>query len=201
MVMFMKNQAQDGGPDWSITQNLLTVGNHWREQKEKSPQSLGQPLRVVLFASWLTGIRYRLDELVTNPATREQATRMGLLEGDTIPCFQWDPAAEKHQKFQQEPLTLQVAKDTIDQLQKLIIHPNVSGRFHPLRKLTPNMSSEVIPWQLQIQNRTQEAQASYQLITRFVRSGVTHLVACTLRPSKLGRSPLAVAVDRMISEL
>ena len=71
------------------------------------------------------------------------------------------------------------------------------GRFHPLRKLSPEMASDVIPWTLEIQNKSQEAQAVYQLISRLVRSGVTHLAASTLRPSKLGRSPLATAVDKM----
>ena len=42
--------------------------------------------------------------------------------------------------------------------------PQRVGRFHPLRKLTPDMSSGVIPWTLTALNRTQESQAAYQQV-------------------------------------
>ena len=80
-------------------------------------------------------------------------------------------------------------------------HRPAAEAHHPSQRDWAVPPASEIPWQLQIQNRTQEAQAACQLITRFVRSGVTRLVACALRPSKLGRSPLAVAVDRMINDL
>ena len=43
MVIFMKNKSQqeDQGMDWSVTSQFLTVGNHWRETKEKKSEELG----------------------------------------------------------------------------------------------------------------------------------------------------------------
>ncbi|CAE7293723.1 unnamed protein product, partial [Symbiodinium pilosum] len=168
-VIFMKNKPDtDQAVNWSITNQLLSVGNHWWERKAQGPKALRQPLRTVLFSSWLTAIKYRINEFTSNPSVKDQ-----------------------------DPLTVADTLQTLDQLQKIIIHPNVIGRFHPLRKLTEGMVSDVIPWTLEIQNRTQEAQAAYTLIGRLVRNGCTHLAASTLRPSKLGRSPLAIAVDKM----
>ena len=206
-VKFMKNYkptttaATDNQPDWTVTSQLLSVGNHWKTRKERDPKSLSQPLRTVLLSAWLTAIRYRIDELKTKPATKEIAVNMGILENDHFPYMQWNPEESRHVKVDQAPLSIKEALQVLAQLQQLIIHPNTVGRFHPSRKLTSEMASDVIPWTLEIQNRTQEAQAVHQLIGRLVRSGVTHLVSSTLRPSKLGRSPLATAVDKMLQEL
>ncbi|CAE7734477.1 unnamed protein product [Symbiodinium pilosum] len=204
-IIFMKNTASESSskqiPDWIVTKQMLTVGNHWRDRKAKDPKSLGQPLRTVLFSSWLTAMKFRIDDFQANPSQKEVAVQMGILGEDGFPYLQWDPETSKHVKIQQEPLSIEAALQILQQLQTLIVHPNVIGRFHPLRKLTENMVSDVIPWTIEIQNRTQEAQAAYSLIGRLIRSGCTHLAASTLRPCKLGRSPLATAVDKMIQEL
>ena len=48
-IIFMRNPVQTADssqtPDWSVTKQLLSVGNHWRDRKAKDPKSLGQPLR------------------------------------------------------------------------------------------------------------------------------------------------------------
>ena len=153
-VIFMKNHkpatpaTTDALPDWTVTAQLLSVGNHWKSQKERDPKSLTQPLRTVLFSSWLTAIRYRIDELSSKPATKETATAMGILDNDHFPYMQWNPEESRHVKVEQAPLSIADALQTITQLQRLIIHPNTIGRFHPLRRLTPEMASEVIPWTL-----------------------------------------------------
>ena len=95
---------------------------------------------------------------------------MGILEGEAFPYLQWSPEDNKHLKAAQDPLSITDAMQVLDQLQQLIIHPNVIEHFHPLKKLIPDMASDVIPWTLEIQNRTQEAQATYQLVRRFVRN-------------------------------
>ena len=77
-VIFMRNKSQAAGtmPDWSVTSQLLTVGSHWKDRKEREPQSLTQPLRTVLFSAWLTGIKHRVAELQSNPTMQEQAAQM-----------------------------------------------------------------------------------------------------------------------------
>ncbi|CAE7557571.1 unnamed protein product, partial [Symbiodinium pilosum] len=90
----------------------------------------------------------RIDELSSKPATKETATAMGILDNDHFPYMQWNPEESRHVKVEQAPLSIADALQTITQLQRLIIHPNTIGRFHPLRRLTPEMASEVIPWTL-----------------------------------------------------
>ena len=82
-IIFMKNTASEPSskqiPDWSVTKQMLTVGNHWRDRKAKDPKSLGQPLRTVLFSSWLTAMKFRIDDFQANPAQKELAVQMGIL--------------------------------------------------------------------------------------------------------------------------
>ena len=139
LVVFMRNRDPKLSPDQdlSVTQQLLTVGNHWRQVKEKDPNSLNQPLRTVLLSSWLTAIKLRVQEIQTNPAAKERAAASGILENEMIVCLQWDPQESKHVKANQEPMPLTDCLQVLDQLQALIVHPNVVGRFHPLRKLAP----------------------------------------------------------------
>ena len=189
--------ATDNQPDWTVTSQLLSVRNHWKTRKERDPKSLSQPLRTVL----LSLLRFDTGSTSSRASQLPRRLPSTILENDHFPYMQWNPEESRHVKVDQAPLSIEEALQVLAQLQQLIIHPNTVGRFHPLRKLTPEMASDVISWTLEIQNRTQEAQAVYQLVGRLARSGVTHLVSSTLRPSKLGCSPLATAVDKMLQEL
>ena len=135
----------------------LRSGSRLERYEAKDPKSLGQPLRTVLFSSWLTAMKYRINDFNNNPSTKALAIKMGILTDDGFPYLQWDPDTSKHARIQQDPLTAQDDLQILEQLQQLIIHPNVIGRFHPLRTLTEGMVSDVIPWTLEIQNRAQEA--------------------------------------------
>ena len=128
-VIFMKNKSSgvESMQDWSVTAQLLSVGSHWKDRKEREPQSLSQPLRTVLFSSWLTAIKFRIGEIKSNPATREQAVKMGILEDENFPYLQWSPEESKRIKVQQAPLSMTDALQVVDQLQSLIIHPNTIG--------------------------------------------------------------------------
>ena len=53
----------------------------------------------------------------------------------------------------------------------------------------------------EIQNRSQESQQCFHLLGKPSRNACTHLIAATLRPAKLGRSPLANTVDRLLQEI
>ena len=77
--------------------------NCQREKKKaQDPKSLGQPLRTVLFSSWLTAIKYRIKEFTSNPSLKDQATKMGMLEDGGFPYLQWDPEASEHVRIPQD---------------------------------------------------------------------------------------------------
>ena len=52
-----------------------------------------------------------------------------------------------------------------------------------------------------VQTRSQEANQMYHCMARLSRCSCWHLVGCTTRQSKLGRSPLAVQIDKMLQSL
>ena len=101
----------------------------------------------------------------------------------------------------QEHLSYKDVVETLTSLKLLSVLPHVVARFHAIRKLTAEMTSEVMPFTLEIQNRSQESQQCFHLLGKLSRNSSTHLIAATLRPAKLGRSPLANTVDRLIQEL
>ena len=79
--------------------------------------------------------------------------------------------------------------------------PDTVGRFHALRPLSAEHRSEVLPFLLEIQSRTPEANQLYLQLRRLCRNGALHLIGATMRPSKIGRSPLALQVDRLLQSL
>ena len=203
LIVFLKNreQSKPASEDWSIVQALFLVGKHWREQKEKSPNQVTQPLRVVLLGSMLDAILNRVKQLETDPKLREVAEKRGLVVNGSFPFLQWDPEKKEYQASSQAPLSFKEVQDSLAGLKMLIVHPQVVARFHALRKLTAEMTSEIVPFTLEIQNRSQESQQAFFLLGKLSRNSCTHLVSATLRPAKLGRSPLANTVDRLLQDL
>ena len=86
-------------------------------------------------------------------------------------------------------------------MMKLVTFPSVIGRFHALRQLSAHHASEVLPFIMTVQTRSQEANQMYHCMARLSRCSCWHLVGCTTRQSKLGRSPLAVQIDKMLQSL
>ena len=90
LIVFLKNreQGKPASEDWSIVQALFLVGKHWREQKEKSPSQVTQPLRVVLLGSMLDAMLNRVKQLETDPQLREVAEKRGLVVNGAFPYLQ-----------------------------------------------------------------------------------------------------------------
>ncbi|CAE7339241.1 unnamed protein product, partial [Symbiodinium pilosum] len=191
LIVFLKNreQGKPASEDWSIVQALFLVGKHWREQKEKSPSQVTQPLRVVLLGSMLDAMLNRVKQLETDPQLREVAEKRGLVD------------KKEYASSDQPHLTLKEVTESLATLKMLTVHPRVISRFHAMRKLTAEMTSEIVPFTLEIQNRSQESQQAFYLLGKISRNSCTHLILATLRPAKLGRSPLANTVDRLLQDL
>ena len=149
----------------------------------------------------IDAILNRVKQLETDPTLRELAEKKGSVVSGTFPFLQWDPEKKEYQAASQQPLTFKEVLDSLNSLKLLVVHPHVVARLHALRKLTAEMTSEIAPFTLEIQNRSQESQQAFFLLGRLSRNSCTHLVSATLRPAKLGRSPLATTVDRMLQEL
>ena len=197
--------GQTSSNPWSITSPLYTTATQWKAKKESDPTSLSlsQPLRSVLFycvwASLLPQLR-KMEEATEEEFIKEVKSR-GLTEENSWLYLKWDNQAKKHQKDTQEPLEHVTAVQLVQQIMMLCTYPDTIGRFHALRPLTSNLTSDVIPFMLTLQNRTQESHQLYTCVRRLCRNSCTHLVGMTLRPSRLGRSPLAQQIDRLLKHI
>ena len=198
-IFFLQTKAS--GNQWAIVDSLHQVALRWHAMKEQNPASLQQPMRIVLLTCLLEALLNQMQLLESNPEAMQKAVDMGLVEGSSYVYLQWDSSLKKHIKSAQEPLPHQTAVQIVRQLQNLLICPDTVGRFHALRKLAPNMSSDVVPFSLAVQNRNQEAMQMYGLFRRLARNSCLHLIACTMRPSKLQRSPLAQQINRMLQNM
>ncbi|OLP86656.1 hypothetical protein AK812_SmicGene32208 [Symbiodinium microadriaticum] len=197
-LMFFQTNSQ-----WAVTSQLFKAATEWKEQKESAPQSLTQPLRSVLFycvwTSLLAQLR-RMEDPQEVDFINEVKAR-GLTEGSTWVFLRWDSKEKKHVKDAQEPLDHVTAVQLVQQILALCAYPDTIGRYHSLRPLTSSLSSDVIPFMLVLQNRTQESHQMYTCVRRLCRSSCTHLVGMTMRPSRLGRSPLAQQIDKLLRHI
>ncbi|CAE7657746.1 HERC1, partial [Symbiodinium microadriaticum] len=175
-ILFL--QTDSSGNKFSITASLYAAAQQWHRQKESDPASLTQPMRNILLYCLFSALLERLEKLETDPDMMAQV--------------------RKHIKAQVEPLSHREAVESVRVLLRLTTFPHVVGRFHALRKLTAAPSGDVIPFTLMAQNRTAESHQLYTLMHRLARNSVWHLIGSTMRPTKIGRSPLAKQLDKMI---
>ncbi|CAE7209713.1 unnamed protein product [Symbiodinium microadriaticum] len=198
-ILFLQTDAS--GNKFSITASLYAAAQQWHRQKESDPASLTQPMRNILLHCLFSALLEHLEKLETDSDMMAQVRQMGLVEGEAHLFLQWDAAQGKHIKAQVEPLSHREAVESVRVLLRLATFPHVVGRFHALRKLTAAPSGDVIPFTLMAQNRTAESHQLYNLMHRLARNSVWHLIGATMRPTKIGRSPLAKQLDKMIQNL
>ena len=198
-VLFLQTPAS--GNEFSIVDKLYAAAKEWKDKKEADPSSLTQPLRNLLLFCLFAALKAQLQRMETEVDLVEKAQKMGLVENQTYLFLQWDGKQRKHVKAAQPPLEHKEAVEMLGTLEQLTASANVVGRFHANRKLTSQMSSDIVPFSLTIQNRTQESHSMFRLLHRLSRNSMWHLVGATLRPSKLGRGPAAQALDKILMYL
>ncbi|CAE7939280.1 unnamed protein product [Symbiodinium necroappetens] len=198
---FLFLQTEASGNEWSVTKRLWTVATEWNRLRETSPEEITQPLRCVLLHAFLTALQSQVTAIETNSQLLQQAKDRGLMQDESYCYLRWDHQERRHLPAPQQPLEHQTLQQCLQLMLRLIVFPNTVGNFHPVRKMTAGLSSEVLPFALVIQNRNQEAQQLYQCCQRLSRNSSLHLVGATMRPAKLGRSPAAVALDKMLQDL
>ena len=199
-MIFLQTEAT--GNEFAITQQLYDTAVEWNRMKQEQPESLTNPMRNILLHNLFSALLMKLEALEEDQNLMAKARAKGLIEGSTYVYLQWDHSARKHIKAAAQPLEHQEAVLSVKMLKYLSMYPNVVGRFHALRKMTSeSMGSDIIPFSLVAQNRTQEAHQMFTLMGRLSRNSIWHLIGGTARPAKPGRSPLAKYLDRLIQAL
>ncbi|OLQ02737.1 hypothetical protein AK812_SmicGene14373 [Symbiodinium microadriaticum] len=199
-ILFLQTEAS--GNEFAITQRLYNTAVQWNKQKEEQPESLTNPMRNILLYNLFTALLSQLESLEEDRTLMEKAKAKGLIEGTTYLYLQWDHASRSHVKASVQPLEHQEAVLAVKTLRYLATFPNVVARFHALRRMSEvSMGGDIIPFSLVVQNRTQESHQMWTLMSRLARNSIWHLVGGTARPAKMGRSPLARQLDRLVQAL
>ena len=199
-ILFLQTEAS--GNEFAITQKLYNTAVQWNKQKEEQPESLTNPMRNILLYNLFTALLSQLESLEEDRTLMEKAKAKGLIEGTTYLYLQWDHASRSHVKASVQPLEHQEAVLAVKTLRYLATFPNVVARFHALRRMSEvSMGGDIIPFSLVVQNRTQESHQMWTLMSRLARNSIWHLVGGTARPAKMGRSPLARQLDRLVQAL
>ena len=107
-------------------------------------------MRAVLLFCLLNALLEKVQELETNVELMKQCQERGLVEADSYPYLQGDPPTNKHIKAKAEPLEHRVLVDHLRTALQLMCFSNFLGCFHPLRKITANLGSDILPWTMQI---------------------------------------------------
>ena len=193
-------QSSKSGNDRSVTDALYKTAQDWNLQKENEPHTLTQPMRNVLLYCLLSTLLQRVEALETDADALTKVREQGLVINEAYPYLHWDAEQRKHVPSQAEPLGHKEAVDLIKLALRLTAFSGVVGRFHAIRSRTEKGPSEVIPFSLQVQNRTQESHQMWACMNRLARCSCWHLIAGTMRPGKLGRSPLAKTIQQLLQD-
>ena len=145
----------------------------------------------------------RVQELETNVEQMSKIVEAGLV-GTAYPYLQWDSNLRKHVQAARDPIGHKEVVDYLNAVLRLIACPHVVGRFHALHKMTGDQTTDIVPFSLIIQGRSPEPLQMYTYLQKLARCSIWHFIAASMRPGKLGRSPLAAlakAIERLMKEL
>ena len=194
---------QGTAPPLTVVDLQARVGAEWHQLKATNPSAVTQPLRVILWQTWASELVKRIQALDTDQGQRQEAIRLNILtEPNCFKYVQWNPAQRTLvSRDDQAPLT---AKEIIDMLKETIVlcrEEGVMPNFHPMRKLTPNMSGAAVTFALILGLREARAYRMWTIMEALAGNSVLQLVATTLRRERRGRSPLARAIEQELRQL
>jgi len=204
------NRAQDNYVMFAQTQGVLSAvpelfkaTEAWRQMKKDQPELLTLPLRTWMLKHWVDLMLTRMEAVMQSERSIQQAKDMLVLdESCNVPYLEWDASARQLRvKRDRDPMTLSQVLELLKQMQVLVLQPLAILRFHTTRELVQNMQSDVVPLMLQIGSRTAECHQLWNAFYRLSHSGATRVVATSLRGDRMGRSALAVAIQKMVEEL
>ena len=84
---------QGTSPPLSIIPAQARISEQWQITKTERPSSIRHPLRTVLFQTWASELKARVESLDTDPDKKQEAIRLGALEEpNTFHYKKWNPS-------------------------------------------------------------------------------------------------------------
>ncbi|CAE7463389.1 Pol [Symbiodinium natans] len=186
-------------PPLSTIAAQAKVAEQWHNMKEESPESIKLPLRTILFQTWASELKTRLEALITDPASRQEAVRLQALTEPDILKYKRLRALEDVDT--KAPLSL---REVIGLLEEAIVLSTVDGvlvNYHSTRKLLPEMSGPTVTFALVLGLREPKSFRMWSIIDTLSGNAALMLVATTLRKERRSRSQLAQSVTQDLRQL
>ncbi|CAE7801270.1 Pol [Symbiodinium sp. CCMP2592] len=151
----------------NLAKALYDTGVAWKETKEKSPEKLESPMRVVLCQALLTAVASRFEQLMNTEASKATAISLGWITADATKLnrMKWDYEAKKH-VIDTEGTQIEIKK-ALGMVMELVIlckEPLVVNRFHATRPMTKEVESATLPMLLDFGMRTPSANKAWGLL-------------------------------------
>ncbi|CAE7236089.1 Pol [Symbiodinium sp. CCMP2592] len=181
----------------------MRIGEQWQLTKQESPAPLKHPLRTVLFQTWLTELKQRVEELSTDPARRQEALRLqALSEHDTFHYKKWNSNLRALESVTDRvPLKVDEVLGLINEAIVLSTLEDALINYNPTKQLLPDMTGPTVTFSLVVGLRDPRAFRLWTVIEALSGSGALMLVATTLRRERRSRSQLAQAVAQDLRRL
>ncbi|CAE7250051.1 unnamed protein product [Symbiodinium sp. CCMP2592] len=171
------------GPEGMIPV-LCDSAEKWRTMKEESPEKLTFSLKLAMFKQLLISLHQRLTETAKDAEAMAKAKSLNWVDDQN----QW-----KHLKWNNTTQALEVDSTlrpipTSDLLAQLVnVRKAVTEesllRFKSVRKLTPEVTSDWIQFQIIISMR-QEGGALWSTLTQWIGQAAWHTLGCRLRKDR-----------------
>ncbi|CAE7252111.1 unnamed protein product [Symbiodinium sp. CCMP2592] len=171
------------GPEGMIPV-LCDTADKWRTMKEESPEKITYSLKLVMLKQLLITFHQRLTETAKDAEAMARAQKLGWIDDQQ----QW-----KHLKWNATTQALEVDATlrpipTSDLLAQLVnvrkaVNEESLLRFKSVRRLTPEVTSEWIQFQIILSMR-QEGGALWSTLTQWIGQAAWHTLGCRLRKDR-----------------
>ena len=185
--------------DYSCLAKLRAAGDKW--QTQYANQQVTTSLKVVLMSGLCQLLRRKVEELQKDEANLERLMKVGWLsEGRNAldPVFhfyEWSPSEKKELRSTAPPIPLTEVLGMLDTLEQNITVPGVLTQFKSTRQWSESHRSEVMPFQVSLSLRHEEAHRCHRCFVRLSGNSAMKLLGARLRPERGQRSNLAREVE------
>ncbi|CAE6965102.1 Kcnh5 [Symbiodinium sp. CCMP2456] len=185
--------------DYSCLAKLRAAGDKW--QTQYANQQVTTSLKVVLMSGLCQLLRRKVEELQKDEANLERLMKVGWLsEGRNAldPVFhfyEWSPSEKKELRSTVPPIPLTEVLGMLDTLEQNITVPGVLTQFKSTRQWSESHRSEVMPFQVSLSLRHEEAHRCHRCFVRLSGNSAMKLLGARLRLERGQRSNLAREVE------
>ena len=116
-----------------------------------TPENIVTTLRTTLMYCVITTLLERVEGTINSPLDQARLQKLGIMEENNFLFLKWNQQTKQtkqHDKAQRDQLPMESVKQWLEQIKRNLIYPKVVMRFHVLRRLSPQVNSDIVPFTL-----------------------------------------------------